>query len=192
MKTQLLIIPAFCFAVLQAVPQDADLFRENVSMNLDTAHYTVVGEYYFRNPLSRQVSQTVFYPYRFERQTTKVDTLSIYDLSDNTYLKPKRKMTTGVYFLLDMNKFEEKKVRISYTQDHDGQTVTYILASARYLPKPITIGTYRLKVTNKIEIDSCSLKPDNTESINNVTLLQWHKTNFKPTQDLIIYFHLKK
>jgi hypothetical protein len=192
MKTQLLIIPAFCFAFLQGVPQDANLFRENVTMKLDSAHFTVSGEYFFRNPLSQPVSQTIFYPHLFEKQGTKVDTISIYDESDNIFLKPKRKMTTGVFFLLDLNKNEEKKVRISYTQDHDGQSATYILASARYLPKPLTTATYSLKVSSKIAIDSCSLKPDNQETINDLNYLQWHKANFKPTRDLIIYFHLKK
>jgi len=192
MKRHLFIITILSAAFLQGFPQDANLFRENVTMKLDSTHFVVSGEYYFRNPLSQPVSQTVFFPYQFEKQATKVDTISIYDISDNIFLKPKRKMTTGVYFLLNLNKNEEKKVRVVYSQNHDGQSATYILSSARYLPKPLSQGTYNLKATNKIEIDSFSMKPDNTGNIQDLTFYQWHKMNFKPSQDLIIYFHKKK
>ncbi len=192
MKVNLFIITILTFAFLQGLPQDANLFRENVTMKLDSAHLVISGEYYFRNPLGQPVSQTVFFPYQFEKQGTKVDTLSIYDISGNTILKPKRKMTNGVFFLLNLNKNEEKKVRVSYVQDHDGQSASYILSSARYLPKPLSQGTYYLKASNKIEIDSFSMKPDNTGNIQDWTFFQWHKLNFKPSQDLIIYFHPKK
>lgn len=192
MKANLFISSILSIAFLEGLPQDANLLKENVIMKLDSAHFVVSGEYYFRNPLSQPVSQTVFFPYQFEKQSTKVDTISIYDVTDNRFLKPKRKMTTGVYFLLNMDKNEEKKVRIMYEQDHDGHSASYILSSARYLPNPLLQGTYNLKTSTKIEIDSFSMKPENNADNQRGTFFQWHKVNFKPSQDLIIYFHLKK
>jgi hypothetical protein len=187
-----LIIPILSLASFQALPQDANLLRENVNLKLDSAHLVVSGEYYFKNTLSQPVSQTVFFPYQFEKPSTRVDTLSILDLTDNTVLKPKRRMPNGIFFLLNLDKMEEKKVRVNYTQDHDGLSATYILESARYLPKPLLMGTYNLKVSGKIAVDSVSMKPDNTGSNEDGTFYQWHKVNFKPTTDLIIWFHLRK
>lgn len=192
MKRFLIIVTILSFACFQGMPQDANLTREHVTMKLDSAHFVVSGEYYFRNPLNHPVSQTVFFPYQFEKQTTKVDTLSIYDVSDNVTLKPKKKMSNGVFFLLNLDKNEEKQVRVNYSQDHDGQSATYILSSARYLPTPIILGTYNLTVSNKIEIDSFSMKPENTGNMQDWTIYKWHRANFKPSRDLIIYFHLKK
>jgi hypothetical protein len=192
MKIYAILITVLCIAFLRGFTQDANLLRENVSLKLDSAHLVVTGEYHFKNPLTQPVSQTVFFPYPFERQTTHVDTLVIIDLSDNTLIKPKRKMPNGVFFLLNMDKLEDKKVRVNYTQNHDGQSVTYILESARYLPKPLLMGTYNLKVSDKIVVDSVSIKPDNKGVNDNGTFYQWHKENFKPTRDLIIWFHLRK
>jgi hypothetical protein len=101
-------------------------------------------------------------------------------------------MSTGVYFLLNLNGNEEKKVRVMYIQEHDGQSFTYILASARYQPKPLSQATYNLKAINKIEVDSFSMKPDNSGNIQDWVNFQWHRMNFKPTRDLIIYFKKKK
>jgi hypothetical protein len=192
MKTYVVTVTILCSSFFQVCSQDANLVRENVTLKLDSAHFAVSGEYYFRNLHSQPVSQTVFFPYQFVKESTKVDTLSIYDISENAFLNPKRKMPTGVYFLLNLNSNEEKKVRVSFSQDHNGQSVTYILESARYLPKPLEQGTYNLKLSNKIEIDSFSMKPDNSGTVQDRAYYQWHKVNFKPSKDLIIYFHLKK
>jgi hypothetical protein len=192
MKTHVVIFTIFCSSFFQVFSQDANLVRENVTMKLDSAHFSVSGEYVFSNPHSQPVSQTVFYPYQFVKEATKVDTISIYDMTDNQVLYAKRKMKNGVFFLLDLKSKEEKRVRVTYAQDHDGQSATYILSSARYLPGPLEQGTYSLKLSNKIEIDSFSIKPDNSGSIQDRAYYQWHKVNFKPSKDLIIWFHLKK
>ena len=163
-----------------------------MTFQLDSAHMEVNGELYFRNNSSEAVEKTFFFPVSCHGQSIKVDSISVFDVSRNSYIKPARKNIAGILFSMNFFPKEEKKLKVHYIQDHDGRTTGYILTKIKYWNAPLAQGNYKLIVNNpKFVIDSTSLKPDNTSTVDGKTTLTWHKSNFMPDKELCFYFHEK-
>ena len=173
--------------------QIISFYKESVTMELDATHLDVTAYLYFRNNNNQDKDQAVFYPYSCHGKSIKVDTMTMVDMTKNVSLKPSRKNIAGALYTLNFSPKEEKKLKVDYIQDHDGQTTGYILTKVRYLNGPLSQANYKLiLVSPEVEIDSTSFVPDSRETVNGKMTLEWHKSNFMPDKELCIYFHMKK
>jgi hypothetical protein len=187
----ILIIPAFIAS--SAYGQTVSFYKETLLMKLDASHVTVTGEYSFRNNYGVEVNQTMFFPLPLTTGELKLDSVSVFDESEQTYLRNVRKLRAGLFFQLTFHGQEQKKLRIYYVMDHDGRNVRYlVMTHIQYWKKPLSQGTYTLQVEDpSITIDSTSYKPDNVVSDNTRTTHTWRKVNFSPDKELDIWFHKK-
>jgi hypothetical protein len=193
MKKNLFIILIPAFFASTAYGQSVSFYRENLMMKLDGSHFTVTGEYSFRNIYGYETNQTVFFPLPLATGDLKIDSISIFDESAQTFIRHYRKLPAGLFFQLVFSGQEQKKLRIFYVMDHDGKNVRYlVMTHVQYWKKPLSQGTYTLQVVDpSIIIDSTSYKPDEVISDNVTTTHIWKKVNFNPDRELEIWFHHK-
>lgn len=179
----LLILPA-------AKGQTISFYRENVVMQLDSAHCYVVADLYFRNNSAKPASQTVYFPYSCHSRVVKVDTISIVDNSNGSNIRISKKIIAGVIFELPFAASEQKKIKVTYAQDHNGQSAGYVLTKVKYYYAPLSQANYTLFINDpNIKFDSATYKPDNITTEEGRQKYSWHKSNFNPRNELCIYFH---
>jgi len=193
MKKNLLIFLIPALFASEAYGQSISFYKENLVMKLDASHVTITGEYSFRNNYTTDANQTVFFPLPLTTGELKLDSISVFDESEQTYIRHMRKLPSGLFFQLTCHGLEQKKIRIFYIMDHDGRNVRYlVMTHIQYWKKPIQQGTYTLQVEDPtIIIDSTSYKPNEVLSVNTKTTYTWRKVNFNPDKELDIWFHHK-
>ena len=182
------MLPVFsCFA---ATGQVVSFYRENMTFQLDSAHMEAKGDLYFRSHSPDPVSKTFFFPVDCHGQSVKVDSITVFDVNKNSYIKPAKRNLAGILFTMNFAPNEEKKLKIHYFQDHDGKTTGYIVTKIKYWNEPLAQGTYKLIVNYpKFVIDSTTFKPTETTTEDGKTIMIWRKSNFNPDKELCIYFH---
>jgi hypothetical protein len=193
MKKNLFIFLILVFFASLASGQSVSFYKENLLMKLDASHITVTGEYSFRNNYGVEVNQTMFFPLPLTTGELKLDSVSVFDVLEQTYIRNVRKLRAGLFFQLTFHGQEQKKLRIFYVMDHDGRNARYlVMTHIQYWKKPLAQGTYTLQVEDpSITIDSTSYKPDEVVSDNTRTTHTWRKVNFNPDKELDIWFHHK-
>jgi hypothetical protein len=191
MKKNLLIFLLPAFFASAACGQSVSFYKENLLMKLDASHITVIGEYSFRNNYGVETNQTIFFPLPLAKGELKIDSISVFDESSQTYIRNIRKLPAGLFFQLTFHGLEQKKLRIFYVMDHDGKTVHYlVMTHVQYWKKPLSLGIYTLQVEDpSITIDSTSYKPDEVLADNAKRIHTWRKVNFNPDKELDIWFH---
>jgi len=194
MKKNLLIFLIPLFVAASAYGQTVSFLKENVEMKLDASHITVSGEYNFRNNHGTVANKTMFFPLPLATGELKMDSFSVYDVSGQSYIRNVRKLPAGLFFQLNFNGQEQKKIRIFYRMDHDGRTVRYLVKTQiGYWNKALSQGIYTLQVDDSaIIIDSTSFKPDDILANDTRITHFWRKTNFDPDKELEIWFHKQK
>ena len=176
-----------------AVSQPVSFYKENLLMKLDASHVTVTGEYSFRNNHGVETNQTIFFPLPLATGELRLDSVSVFDETEQNYIRNVRKLRAGLFFQLTFHGQEQKKLRIYYVMDHDGRNVRYlVMTHIQYWKKPLPQGTYTLQVEDpSILIDSTSYKPDDMVSDHTRTTHTWHMVKFNPDKELDIWFHKK-
>jgi len=193
MKKNLLILIIPAFIASSAYGQPVSFYKENLLMKLDASHVTVTGEYSFRNNYGVDANQTIFFPLPLATGELRLDSVSVFDETEQNYIRNVRKLRAGLFFQLTFHGQEQKKLRIYYVMDHDGRNVRYlVMTHIQYWKKPLPQGTYTLQVEDpSILIDSTSYKPDDVVSDHTRTTHTWRKVNFSPDKELDIWFHKK-
>jgi len=173
--------------------QAVSFYKENLVMKLDASHMIVTGEYCFRNNYSTDANQTVYFPLPLANADLKLDSISVFNESDQTYIRHMRKLPAGLFFQMVFHGQEQIKLRIYYVMDHNGKNFCYpVMTNIEYWKKPLSQGTYTLHVEDpSIIIDSTSYKPDEVIADNSKVTHTWRKMNFKPDKELDIWFHKK-
>ena len=177
--------------VFPANAQNVILTRENVVVHLDSVHIRVNGEYLFRNTSSHMVSQTMFFPLPLMKGNEKLDTVAIFDISDNAPIRSYRRLGAGIFYQLSFQPQEQKKLRLFYVHDHNGKEAKYLLMTHdKYWNKAVSLEEFSIIFDERdITIDSLSYKPDKTMVETDKTTHAWHKVNFMPDKELEIWFH---
>jgi len=193
MKKNLFIFLVPLLFASSASCQSVSFYKETLVMVLDASHVTVTGEYSFRNNYGVEVNQTIFFPLPLATGELKLDSISVFDEAEQTYIRNVRKLRSGLFFQMNFHGQEQKKIRIFYVMDHDGRNARYlVMTHIQYWKKPLSQGIYTLKVEDpSITIDSTSYKPDNVLSENTRTSHTWRKVNFNPDKEFDIWFHKK-
>ena len=193
MKKNLILFLLPLLFALTANGQSVSFYKENTVLKLDAGHIAVTGEYCFRNIYGTGTNQTVFFPLPLVTGDLKIDSVSIFDESSQTFIRHYRKLPAGLFFQLNFSAQEQKKLRIYYILDHDGKYVRYpVMTLVQYWKKPLSQGTYTLQVEDPaITIDSTSYKPDEVLTASSKTTETWRRVNFNPDRELEIWFHRK-
>jgi hypothetical protein len=193
MKKNLLIWILLSVFAANAFNQSLSFARENMVLKLDATHVTVVGEYVYKNNYNTPASQTTFFPLPISTSEIKMDSLSVFDVEENSYIMHTRKIPAGVFFMLNIHGMSQKTIRITYISDHDGKEIRYpVMTHIRYWNKPLHDGSYTVQVMDPtIVVDSLSIMPDATTGENSALVYKWRKWNFNPDRDLEIWFHTK-
>jgi len=187
-KIIICILPVVYFSTVQG--QHISFYRENVVMQLDSEHCFVTADLYYRNNSAKPAFQTVFFPYSCHSHVVKVDTISVFDYSTGSNIRIAKKIIAGVIFELPFAASEQKKIKVTYTQDHNGQSAGYVLTKVKYYNVTISQANYSLIINDpKIKFDSATYKPDNITTEEGKQKYSWHKSNFNPKNELCIYFH---
>jgi hypothetical protein len=191
MRRMTMIVLVSWLSCMTIQGQTPTFTRENVVFRLDSAHLTVVSDLYFQNDRDQSISTAVFFPYSCEGHIAKVDTVTILDVNSNSYIKPARKTLAGVLFQLPFTPREQKRLKITYIQDHDGKLAGYVVTKVKYWQGQVQ-ANYTLNVTcPQVKIDSTAFKPDKITEEGGKPVYTWHKTNFKPDKEFCIWFHLQ-
>ena len=188
-----LIFYSFCIFIYfggnNLFSQKLSFYKEDLKFYLDTNNFIVDGYYYLSNNDSSKVSQIIFYPFPTEADFGNVDSISVFD---DTFKKEisfyKAKDNSGITFLLQMEGYGFRKIKIIYRQRLNNNIAKYILRTTQNWGKPIESANYILSVSDKIKIDSLSYPADSARVVNNKTIYYWSKKNFFPREDFIFYF----
>ena len=184
------LVTVFCNPVAHG--QTVDFVKENVVFNLDSAHFQVTSDLHFTNDHNQTINQAIFFPYSCESHVVKVDTVLILDVNTNSYIKPARRSIAGVLFQISFAPLEQKKLKVTYSQDHDGKLVGYVVTKVKYWQGALPQANYTLNVKSpSVLIDSTSFKPNKISQEDDKTVYSWYKTNFKPEKEFCVYFHVK-
>jgi hypothetical protein len=190
MKRILIFLLLVFFAIL-TFSQKVDLVRESVTFILDEKHIAISAELVYKNTSGYAVNQMLFVPMPLKKEGMKRDTLVVHDMTDNKFIKEPRNQPAGLLFALAFEPNAQKKIRVCYTDDHNGTSFIYPLKmQADYWQGPLSFGSYTLKYDEtKVVIDSTSYPADNSVKEAEETILTWKRTNFTPAREFEVWFH---
>ena len=180
--------------VLFMYGQKVDLISEDVTFKLDNKHVETTAVLSLRSNSGFELSQVMFVPMPLRKEGLLRDTLIIFDITHNNYITHTRSQPAGLFFAVPFGPNEQKKLRISYVDDHNGKYFMYPMKmQAGYWQGMLSSAGYTLRYDeNVIVIDSTSMAPDGTEKTDAGTVLSWKRSKFTPLSEFEVWFHLKK
>ena len=182
-------------AVLSISAQHVELTKENTFLTLGKDHVRLNAELTYKNNSGQTVSQMIFFPLCVRNDELKRDTFAIFDMTANAPITSYKKQPAGIFYMLNFQPNQQRKIRITCGDDHNGSMIKYlVMTNINFWGLPLDQGDYTLKYDNKmITIDSTSFKPDQqTTNDAGESLLIWKKTNWKPDKELEVYFKMVK
>ncbi len=190
MKKIFSLIP-FAILISPGFSQKVDLVRESVVFILDESHVAVTAELVYKNTSAFPVNQMIFVPMPLRKEGMIRDTLVVHDMTDNRFIKEPRNQPAGIIFGMSFEKESTKKIRVCYTDDHNGTSFMYPLKmQADYWQGPLAYGSYTLKYDDtKVIVDSTSYTADNAGKEAEETILTWKRSNFRPDREFEVWFH---
>lgn len=190
---KILIFSFIAAVTLSVTAQHVELSRENTVLTLDKDHVRLNAELTYKNNSGQSVSQMIFFPLCVRNDELKRDTFAIFDITANAPVASYRKQPAGVFFMLNFQPNQQRKIRITCGDDHNGSMIKYlVMTHINFWGLPLDQGDYTLKYDSKsVTIDSASFKPDQ-QSTNDAgeSSIIWKKTNWKPDKELEVYFKM--
>lgn len=172
--------------------QKPEFFREEISFGIDTAFFSVDGDYYFRNSSDKFHSYTIAYPIPGNSSEDPIDMISVFDQDDPANPLKIDIHDTIVNFLLKMPPQSVKTIKVFYRQRHNGHFARYILLTTKWWEKPFESAAYNLTVGKETDIHDFSIKPDKSIVFGETEVFYWERENFMPECDFEIKFTLKQ
>lgn len=168
--------------------QRLDFFREDLSFQLDSTHFTVSGQYYFRNNSLSQQRSLISYPLPRLADGPLFDTIMV--LSEENLAIPFQLHDTLISFEIMMQPGSEQTITIIYSQRHNGNYAKYILTTTKYWGKPLQLAEFKLVVPPYINIQTCFEPPDKISEFEGTSIYHWTRQNFMPANDFEIWFEI--
>ncbi len=183
----ILIIFILLFSSLWLFPQKIDFFREDLNFRLEEDIFEVDGLYYFKNNTPDEIKQMLFYPFPDDHDYGKIRMLKI-SIKDDTLNQIATQSNKGALFKVKILSWDTVIYRIVYTHELLKNKAEYILTTTQKWKKPLDEANYYLSFPENILIDTISYSPDTVINKNNSTTYCWHRKNFMPDRNMIIYF----
>jgi hypothetical protein len=166
--------------------QRIEFFKENITMEIEGDLFYVSGTYYFRYDLDDK--KLIYYPFPRSRHYGRVDSVMIYDLTNDQPIKPEERNKDGLIFLLDFSNGPELAIQVSYRQEVPKGRAEYIIETTKAWRKPLEMATYQLIVPEGTSITSFSIQPGDSITTAGAKVFIWEKYNYLPEENLIFEF----
>jgi hypothetical protein len=177
-----------CFCSAYVTGQRIEFYKEELAFSIDSACFSVNGDYYFRNQTNSFLDTRIFFPVDGTQGPKAIDTILIYDISEPMHPLLVEVKDSIASFSLSFVPFSEKCVKIYYRQHHDGTRARYILLTTRMWQKPLESAKYSLITNKNIIISSFSITPDQSEAFGETRLYYWNRKQFMPEKDFVFDF----
>lgn len=186
--------PVFLFfmllSCLSVYSQRLDFFREDLTFQIDSNHFTVSGQYFFRNNFDSQQQTLINYPLPRLTENSLFDTILVFSDDDPTVPLPLYIHDSLVTFNITLPPGSVQPITIIYSQRHNGNYAKYILTTTKYWGKPLQLAEFKLVVPDYINILNCFESPDKISEFDGVSIYQWMRQNFMPAKDFEIWFEI--
>lgn len=172
--------------------QDVKFFGEDITFRLDKEYFIVDGIYWFFNDTDKPVEKIIFYPFPADSGSGEVDSISIYNLSEQREEIALQTNDNGLKYILVMPPGDTIIYRIGYRQRFRNRCVKYILTTTEEWDRPLDWAKYKLIVNDNTELNMFSYEPDRLYKIENEKIFYWEKRNFQPEYDFEICLKLSE
>lgn len=166
--------------------QGVIFFGEDITFRLDKEYFIVDGIYCFFNETDKPVEKIIYYPFPSHNTTGEVDSISIYNISEQKEENALEISDNGFRYLLMIAANDTTIYRIGYRQRVRISCVKYILTSTAEWNKPLEWAKYKLVADDKAEINKFSYEPDRSYQFDNEKIFYWERRNFLPEFDFVI------
>jgi len=186
------VINIFLILSTSIFSQGVKFFAEDITFRLDKEYFIVDGVYWFFNDTDKPVEKIIFYPFPFDTAAGEVDSITIYNLSEQREETALQINDNGLRYLLVMAASDTCIYRIGYRQRVRNGCVKYILTSTAAWNRPLEWAKYKLIADNSAEINMFSYDPDRLYTIENEKIFFWGKRNFQPEYDFVVCVKLSE
>ena len=166
--------------------QGVKFFGEDITFRIDKEYFIVDGIYWFFNETDKLAEKIIYYPFPTDYSTGEVDSISIYNISEQREEIALEMRDSVLRYLLMMAANDTTIYRIGYRQRVRNGCVKYILTSTAEWDRPLEWAKYKLIADDKAEIDQFSYEPDRLYELDNEKIFFWEKRNFLPEFDFVI------
>ena len=178
-----------CLPFYSLVSQDLSFYKEIITMRISNHRFYITGTYYLKNSALEQ--KVLIYPFPVGPAYGKVDSVVIFDLTDNQLVKPEITDSAKLLFIIDFTNDYEKVLQISYQQELKEFRAEYILESTLNWREPIKEVHYQLIISKDLEITDFSILPGDSIITENEIIYTWEKYNYLPSRNMIFDFRYK-
>ncbi len=185
MKSVLFFVFLFCPVIYC---QDLSFFKEDITFTIDNRHFTVDGFYWFTNQSNMGCENIIYYPFGNSSEKEQVDSVEVYNISQNIIPKIINRSKNGFTFLLNIAGGDTVVYHIKYVQTVACDSVKYILTSTQQWNKALDRAEYKLMVDTLTKLTGFSYKPDKVYDIDGKKIYYWKRSNFMPASDMIFHF----
>jgi len=168
--------------------QDLSFFQEDITFTLDKNYFSVDGYYWFANQSNKICESMIYYPFGISSEREKVDSVEVYNISQNAIPKIINRSKNGITFLLSIAGMDTAVYHIKYIQTIAGDSVKYILTSTQKWNKALDNAEYKLMVDTRIKLTGFSYEPDKVYNIEGKKIYLWKRSNFMPASDMLFHF----
>jgi hypothetical protein len=182
--TSLLILFVACVS-----GQGFRFYKENITMKIEKEYFHVSGIYYLKSDGNK--SEVLVYPYPVDSLYGAVDSICIYNMTNNPVIKPLKTDRDKTVFTLDFSHSPDQEIQISYRQKLRGNRAEYILKSTIGWRKPLDQANYQLIVPSGMHISKFSILPQDSIVTSQEKVFLWKKYNYMPSENLIFDFIIK-
>jgi hypothetical protein len=148
----------------------------------------VDANYWFANQSDKNCEKIIYYPFGNSTEKEQVDSVEVYNISQNIVPRVINHNNNGFSFLLGIAARDTAVYHIKYIQKITSDSVKYILISTRQWNKALDNAEYKLIVDKKIKLTRFSYKPDKEYDIEGKKIYYWKRNDFMPASDMVFHF----
>lgn len=163
--------------------QGVNFFGEDITFRLDKEYFIVDGIYWFVNESDNPIEKIIYYPFPTDSVTGEVDSISIYNISEQREEMALEIRDNSLRYLLLMAAHDTTIYRIGYRQRVRNGCAKYILTSTAGWNRPLEWANYKLIADDKTEINNFCYEPDRLYELDNEKVFYWERRNFLPEFD---------
>jgi len=167
--------------------QDVSFYKENITMKLERDYFYVTGDYFLKTTGDRSV--VLVYPFPVDSLYGEVDTIVVYNVTENQTVEILERRKTGVVFKADFEENSEIHLLISYRQKLLGKKAEYILKTTASWKKPLEQADYQLIVPAAMEVIDFSIPPDYVMLTGEEQVYYWSRKNYMPSVNMVFGFY---
>lgn len=180
------VINIFLILSTSIFSQGVKFFGEDITFRLDKEYFIVDGIYWFFNETDKPVEKIIYYPFPNDYAAGEVDSISIYNISEQREEIALEINNNGLRYLLMMAADDTTIYRIGYRQRIRNGCAKYILTSTAEWNRPLEWAKYKLIADDKAGINKFSYEPDRLYQFDNEKIFFWERRNFLPEFDFVI------